>query len=89
MAITQFINAPIGHMAGELEVLPNGGIVLLSKRIGRGGSQRIVLARTKRDFVTWRVHIADTEEIVCELGHYFGGGMSGMENALADYKIRR
>lgn len=74
-----------GHLAGELEVLPNGGVVLLSKKNSR---YRVVLARTRRDFVTWLVYTKNGE-VSCEAGHYHGGGMDGMTAALADYSQRR
>lgn len=75
-----------GHLAGDLEILPNGGVVLLSKQSIRGS--RIVLAKTKRDFVTWHVYNIDGET-VCEAGHYSGHGLTGLMRATKDYSDRR
>ena len=75
-----------GHLAPEIETLPNGGVVLLSKQSSRDTS--IVLAKTKRDFVTWIAYTSEGE-VVCEAGHYHGNGYRGLMDALVDYGQRR
>lgn len=76
---------PKGHMAPDIEVLPNGGVVLVSKSNSR---YRVVLAKTHRDFVTWLV-TEKNGEVSCDAGHYHGKGVAGLQRAIQDFQTRR